>query len=340
MAMNLSILLYLLRCLGTPFAPAPHVASVTFSRELYGLALRNKVVLSYLSRCGVSKRSERYYEYHKSRHERLLDVMCHVCEVLDEHGFSYAVFKTLKPFEEDVADIDIIHLTGDREYWELVRTLENAGYTVMERGFYSTTLMDARHRYVTEVMVDVYREVSAGPFVYLDKRLFLNHVSERNTKGCKVKVLNPVAEMLATIAHSLIKEREVKFLDYFTTLHLLHMMNGDSMTVSADLIRRARLLYGARLFLSIVAYLHRLAYGFVPGKVSKLLELLGGAVDVGDIVVGGEPPYKLDFSVLARILTEKLGDPVFRLSLVRGLKWFASKRSMARLGRALIPLSH
>jgi len=43
---------------------------------------------------------------------------------------------------------------------------------VMKRSFYRTTLMDARYRYVTELMIVIYREVSVDPLIYLDKRLF------------------------------------------------------------------------------------------------------------------------------------------------------------------------
>ena len=331
------MLLSLLRCLDSPFVSNSYNGDAVFSRSLYTFALHNKVVLSYLSRCKPPSGARAFYTYHQLRYERLLGLMCRVCSTLEERDFRYAVFKTLKPFDEDVADIDIIHLSNDREeYWELVKALQDAGYIVKERGFYSTTLMDSRYRYVTDLMVDIYKDVSVGPLVYLDKRLFSNHVVERVVGGCRVKTLNPEAELLATIAHSLIKEREVKLLDYLTTLHLLHKMDNDSMASFVDLVRRASLVYGARLFLSIAAYLHRSAYGFIPNEVIELLKSLGGAMNVCSVVMIEEPPYRLGLPLLARIYMEKLKDPLFRVSLVKGLGWFSSRRSRARLARALI----
>jgi len=143
-----------LKTLGTPFTSSQFKLEAYFSYTLYKLALRNKVALSYLSHYSTLNFSaKRLYAYHRSRHERLLDILCNVCEVLDKHSFSYAVFKTLKPFDEDVTDIDVIYLSSDPSgYEELVKALESAGYVIMERSFYCTTFMDARYRYVTELI--------------------------------------------------------------------------------------------------------------------------------------------------------------------------------------------
>ena len=321
----------LLRVLSTPFENLRRDSEACFSRALYRFAFVNKVVLSYLSKCEEFV-TTKLYAYHRSRLEVLMGVLCRVCHVLDKYDITYAVFKTLRPFDEDVADIDIICLADDdAEYKGLVKALSNAGYVIMEENSYCTTLMDARYRYVTELMIDVYKEVSVGPLIYLNKKLFLNHVVTKNVRGCDVRILDSAAELLAIISHSLIKEMEIKLLDYLTALHLIYALSVDSIADFINLVRRARLVYGARLFLSVAACLHKLAYGFIPSKIEELLNILGGAIDVKDIVIYGEPPYKLGLLMLTRIYMEKLRDPVFKQSMARGLKWFFSTRSLTRL---------
>ena len=333
------ILLQLLKSLSSPFTLNLNARDIIFSHELYRLALRNKVVLSYLSRCiFLDSNARRFYTYYRWRYENLLEILCKACNVLEEHGFRYAVFKTLRPFDEDVADIDIISLSDDlSEYNELVRALSDFGYVVMEKSFYCTTFMDINYRYIVELMIDAYREVSAGPFIYLNKKLFLDHIVVKDIKeGCKVKILDPVAESLVTIAHSLIKEMKVRMLDYLTILYLSYKMNKDSMVDFIDLVKRAKLVYGTRLFLSIVLYLHKMAHGFVPDKIVKLLEMLGGNMDVHNIIMNNKSPYRLNYPLLTRIYIEKIRDPVFRHSIAKGLKWISSKKSIARLTRAII----
>lgn len=324
----------LLRVLGTPFASSQRGSETCFSRALYRFALANKVALSYLSKCGGGV-AVKLYAYHRSRLEVLMGVLCRVCRVLGEGGFDYVVFKTLRPFEEDVADIDVLYLSrGVDGYRGLVAALRGAGLRVMEEGFYCVTFMDPGYRFVAEVMVDVYREVSVGPLVYLDKRLLVDRVTSRVYRGCRVRVLDPVGELLVTVAHSVIKEREVKLLDYLTALHLLHAMGGRGLGEYVGLARESGLVYASRLFLSIVARLHGLAHGFVPGRLVELLDMLGGAVDVGE-VVRGVPPYKVGWKAIARVAGEKLRDPVFRSSLIWGSRWFLSRRSWARLARVV-----
>ena len=332
------MLLQLLRSLKSPFTSQVYTCNVEFSYNLYKLALRNKVALSYLSHCSSSNpEARKLYMYHYSRYRDLLKVLCNVCDILNKYGFKYAVFKTLRPFDEDIADIDIIFLTNDDiEYKELEQVLRSAGYVVMERGLYCTTFMDPRYRYETELMIDVYKEISVGPFIYLDKKLVLNHVITRHIEGHKVKVLDPIAELLVTIAHSLIKEMEIKLLDYLTALYLIYEIDKNSRSTFIDLVKRAKLTYGTRLFFSIVAYLHKLAYGFISDTIVKLLRILGGIISVHYIVMDFEPPYKLSSLFLTRIYIEKLRDETFVRSVIKSLRYLSSKKSVSRLANRIL----
>lgn len=327
-------ILRILRAVGAPFSDSKEV--VIFSYHDYRVALSNKVALMYLSHCKDNGlEAVKLYEYHSSRFKNLLNMLCHVCRAFNEHCFKYTVFKTIRPFEEDVADIDILLLSNDSsEYEEVVRVLKGLGYVSMEKGLYCTTFMDPRHRYATELMVDVYRKVSVGPLIYLDKRILHNHVILKDVNGCKVRALDSVAELLVTIAHSVIKEVEIKLLDYLTALYLLYSMDEEGMAVFIRLVNESGLIYGTRLFLSLVAYLHKLAHGFIPDKLRMLLNMLGGAININNVINHELPPYRLSSTAIARVFMEKLGDPIFRSSAPRGLRWFLSRRSILRLAHA------
>ena len=209
--------------------------------------------------------------------------------------------------------------------------MKDAGFRIVKASYYCTTLVDPRYRFVVEVMVDVYREVSVGPLVYLDKRLLEKRVVVDRSRGFVVRVLDGVGELLATVAHAVVKEREVKLLDYLASLYLVRGMGGDGVGEFVKLVRRSCLVYGSRLFFSIVALLHRLAHGFVPREIALILRGLGGWLDVRWLVEGLMPPYKLSRGDVVRVFVEKFSDPVFRRSVLRGLPWFSSTRSWRRL---------
>ena len=62
-----------------------------FSKDLYRLALENKIVLIYLSRVHRNGVSENLFHYHNRRLNVLMNVLTDVVEVLDEHGFRYVL---------------------------------------------------------------------------------------------------------------------------------------------------------------------------------------------------------------------------------------------------------
>lgn len=325
--------LELLRVLGSPFLRDRNFLNeyIDFSWELYRLALVNKVVLSYLSRALGNDVTERLHRYHRHRLEVLMGILNKVCRVLEEYGFDYVVFKTLKPFEEEVSDIDILYLPRDyRGYGELVSILLKSGYSLMERSLYCTTFEDKRFKFTTELMIDVYREVSVGPLIYLDKELLRSYVKSRNVNGCMVKVLEPMAELSVTIAHAVFKEGKITLSDYLTALHYLYGMDKELMRKFVELAIRARIKYAAVLFLTIVAHAHRLAHGFVPSKVIDVLNALGGAINIPFSMLYNGPPFTLDRKYVVKAVTEKLGDSVFRRSLLNAPLW-VSRNSLVRL---------
>ena len=205
----------------------------------------------------------------------------------------------------------------------------------MECGLYCTTFEDPRYRFVTEVMIDVYREVSAGPLIYLDKKLLQDHVILRDIGSTKVKVLDPVAETLVTIGHSVIKERKVILADYLSVLHYISSMTCEQMEQFVKLIRRARLVHASRWFFTLSTYIHKTVHGFIPKKLDKLINMLGGIIDPDIDVLKREPPFPCSKRVLIKVFTEKLSDPLFRASIANSVAWLFRGKSMHRITRLL-----
>lgn len=330
----------LLRVIGSPFVGANNAGFEPFSWELYRLAESNKIVLSYLSRVNKDMVTKDPYEQHSLRLGVLLNAMCDVCNIFNSLNIDYVIFKTLRPYSEEVADIDILCL-GDRdEYEKMINVVAGKGYRLMERSFYCTTFEDPRYRFGTEVMIDLYSRVSVGPLVYLDKGLLKSHVVMVDAGSCRVRTLDPVAELLMLMAHSIIKEGRYILAEYLSTLHFLAVMNDEQLMEFIDLVRKAKLTYASRIHLSITAYLHRVAHGFIPVKLKQMLKALGGPVIVSQEMLCSEPPYPFSLRVFARVFAEKLRDPVFRRSITKAPVWLRyniNNISLKRLSERFLP---
>ena len=334
-----SLWIKLLGSIGTVFVESDRGSKanmLNFSKDLYRLAFVNKIVLTYLSRVRRDGISEKLFHYHNRRLNALMRVLTNVVQVLDEHGFRYVVFKTLKPFREEVADIDILCLGDETECIEITHAIGSRGYRLMEHGLYCTTFEDPRYKFVTEVMIDIYREVSAGPLIYLDKRLLRDHVVVCDIDSARVKVLDPVAEALVTVGHSVVKERRIILVDYLTIMNYMSSMRDEQLEDFVGLARRARLVHASRWFLTLASRIHKVVHGFIPEELARLINELGGAVDPDISIFEQDPPFLCSKRVLVGVFAEKLGDPLFRASIVSLAPWLFRGRSLYRIAELLV----
>jgi hypothetical protein len=336
-------LLALLRAIGSPLASnRPQVnerSGNSYVPELYSIADVNKIPLTYLNTVNP-KEGENLpqYNYHHTRFSRLLEIVNEMSELFSEEDLNYVVFKTLRPYPEDVSDIDVLNLGSRRDYERMVEALRKRGYIFMEEGGYCTTFQDYKTRFKTEAMIDIYDEVSVGRLIYLDKRKLSNYVVEKDLpKGSKSNVFAPEAELLVSISHSAIKENRYILAEYYATLHYLTLMDQNSIERLIGLIKENKLVNAGRWHLTITSILHKLAYGFVPERLSNLLLRLGGPLSRAykQIFESDYPPYTCDPATLASIFKEKLQDNVFRRSLCDQMLSFPSrtftKRFLTRL---------
>jgi len=298
------------------------------------MASINKIPLAYLNTIAPKERQKLLkYDYHYARLCRLIEIAAEVSELFDEEGINYVIFKTLRPYPEDVADIDVLNMGSRNDYKKMVEVLEESGYLLMERGTYCTTFQDYKTRFKTELMIDVYDEISVGHLIYLDKRKLSGYIREKKLpEGQAVRVFRPEAELLAVIAHSAIKENRYILAEYYATLHYLALMDQYSIERHIDLIRENRLSNAFRWHLTITLTLHKLAFGFTPEKLSNLLSRLGGPWirAYRQVFKSMHPPYKCDPLTLVSIFREKMQDNIFRRSLCRQMLSFPTRNFAKR----------
>jgi len=330
---NNEVTIALLRLIGSPFLQM-HQKYASYSGLLYSTAERNKIPLMYLSTIALDKRQKiPEYVYHYTRLQRLLEIVAEISDLFERKDLNYVIFKTLRPYTEDVADIDVLNLGLLTDYRKMIEILEENGYVLMEAGVYCTTFADYKTRFKTKVMIDVYNEISVSHLIYLDKRRLSDYAIKRNLpEGNTSKIFAPEVELLATIAHSAIKENKYILAEYYTTLYYLAEMDRASISRFVDLTRDNKLVNAARWHLTITSLLHKMAYGTIPEKLEEVLSMLGGPWGRAYRVVNGDvPPYPCDLLTLMSIFKEKFQDDIFRKSLLDQLLMFTNKAFTRRL---------
>jgi hypothetical protein len=308
--------------------------------EIFSIARGNKIPLTYLNAISPEERRNiPEYNYHYVRLQRLLEITSEISELLGGRDINYVIFKTLRPYPEDVTDIDVLNLGSRRDYKRMIEALRRVGYIFMERGAYCTTFRDYKTRFKTELMIDVYDEISVVYLIYLDKRKLSHYISEKELPtGQAVRIFSPEAELLATIAHSAIKENHYILAEYFATLHYLALMDQPSIEELIDIVRENKLVNAFRWHLTITSMLHKFAFNSIPEKLSDLLFRLGGPWSKvhRQVFESMYPPYRCDPLTLTAVFREKMQDSVFKRSLCHQIFSFPTKAFHKRLLTRLV----
>lgn len=317
-----SSIVHLLRSIGSPFITDNNIAKVRYYTKDYSKARANKIPLTYLSKVSTDTRQGlAEYHYHSHRLSRLLEITANISRLFNEEGLKYVVFKTLRPFPEYVSDIDVLGIGAQSNYAKIKKILVRNNFLFMEKGAYCTTFKDFKTNFATEVMIDVYDEISVNRLIYLDKRTLNECIINRQLSADNLtKVFDAEAELLVTIAHSGIKENRYILAEYYATLCYLSEMNEASINSFVNLVRANKLVNVVRWHLSITAMLHQAAYGVMPKKLVNLLSNLGGFWNISwEIINCASPPYNIAPLTLALIMREKLGEKLFKRSFLSQL---------------------
>lgn len=308
----------LLKIIGSPFVKKRNSPRYNFFGEQYLLAFRNKIPITYLNSLptGERKKASQKTEYHNRRFQRMAKVTKDITGILEEEGIYYTTFKTLKPFREEVADVDILIFDSLKK---ATRALTKAGFGVLEKGSFATTLCDSEtHRqWKTEIMIDLHEKICVNNLEYINKEELKTHIISKDLWGFRCNLLSLEADLFVLIAHSALKEWVLDLADYYTTLHYLSRMNRKRVKEFVKMVKDNHLKRASRWFLTLVDLLHQASHHTKPPIIEGLLTDLGGPWNepYGVIKGNNHPPYPCSLLTLAVIFSEKLKDKAFRKSV-------------------------
>jgi len=325
----------LLSVVGSPFESPKDIWVVEDSSSLCRYAAKNRMALLCLH--SMDKRGmavpRDYLEKLGINYSQALDLVVRVSDTFEKSGVDYAFFKSLRPYPEATVDVDILVFGSD--YGKALEAMSGAGYLRLETGPLSATFRDP----VSGLGVDIHDEVGVSHLIYLDKdRLTGSVMGCEVSDGCFVRTLSPAADLLAVMAHSVLKEQMYVLSEYYTTLFYLYADNRGTVLGSLrSLAEKCSLGFAVEAHLGITASLHKEVHGFIPKYIERVSgELQDGSWEFSRVrrlgldfpfryhpltvvkALSGLPKEKKGKRSVA-IQTSKMFDPRFCLRMTRDL---------------------
>jgi hypothetical protein len=315
--------------IGSPFV---HVEKKTpwineETRRLYFCAVRNRMPLLYLDALRNRRElEEKFRNIHGEIYQRYLktyDVILEASNILKKASIKYAVFKTIRPYLSATVDVDILIFGGEKEYRQSLGAFLEAGYEKRGSGPNSTTFRALK----TNMGIDLYREVAVSHIIYLDKDKLYNHVISWKIfkNGEKINTLSPIADLIAIIAHSLIKEHLYTISEYYSTLNFIKEMHESEILNFIVLVKENAATNAVKTHLGITTCLHKKAHGEIPEKLKKIINKIGLDLFEGLRLkeANFKTPHRFHILTIAKALSEKMKEE-------------KAKRSMAKQFRSMM----
>ena len=300
----------LLRTIGSPFiSETKPPKDKREALELYRCATKNRMPLLYLTALKKWKKlgnlEKTYYDM-REKCGKTYDAISRVSNVLKKADITHTIFKTIRPYPETTVDIDVLILKSDTEYKKSVKALIEAGYKKLGSGPHSTTVRDPH----IDIGVDLYQQVAVSQVIYLDKDKIGSCIIEKTTPphGEPARTLSPPADLIAIIAHSVIKEHMYTLSEYYSTLHYLAEMNSEEVLSFTNMTRENAVTHAAKTHVSITATLHKATHGETPRKVKRILNDLGTDSNETRRLTENKfkTPHKFQILTVGKALLEKI----------------------------------
>lgn len=284
----------LIDLIGTPFnnsGPDYDKYSDNELLALYDIAFKNRVALLYLSlyrRKGWAEELEKKYQTLKQREDLTYQVIARIGDLLNaKYQNDYVIFKSIKPYPATPNDTDIIFLGDKAKYKEANAYLLENGYIFHEWAPQQLTYYDPRG--VGKVgrgkkggiyYIDFYQEVSTDYFAYLNKQQLRPHIRKSTVKGTQVNLLRPEPELAIIMFHNVFPERTFQLEHFYVPLY--YLANKEfSIKDFLDFAYANRLDTAIRANFSILSYLHKEAFGFIPEPIKEINDCIG--IDASEV---------------------------------------------------------
>lgn len=295
----------ILRVIGSPFTNSNSKLDTKDISRLYLYAAKNRMPLLYLEalrRHSSLDSLQEEYSTLSNRYVRIAEAISRVTRVLERAGVDYALFKSIRPYHEVTVDIDVLIFGTD--YKDVMRIMDYPGCIFRNAGFISATFRDVK----AAINLDIYDEVGASRMIYLDKDKLRRFVIRRELpNGEVVRALDPMADLLAVIAHSIVKEHMYVLSEYYTTLYYLADSDGEALSSFLSLVDECRMRLAVKTHLGATALLHYWIHAFTPICLRKVLDELGlNPLELSRVKkMGFDMPYKYHPLTVTRALIEK-----------------------------------
>jgi hypothetical protein len=241
-------------------------------KRLYDYSVKNRMPSPFLHRIsGVSKTStlQTLLIHEQNAYWKMLEAVGRVSGFLSDANIRHATFKTIRPYRSTTVDIDTVIFGDHGDYRRAFETMKSCNYPLLAVGPMSSTFWDS----TANMGIDLYDEIAVSLVCYINKDIldkFVRSITLPN--GKKAMLLAPEADLLAIVAHSIIKEQMYTLSEYYSFINYLERMNTKTFI---DLIRKTNLTGAVKTHASITTMLFRAVHGNTPKKLEDILGALG-----------------------------------------------------------------
>ena len=303
----------IIQVIGSPFIDSNNELDRLKIDELYEFSKKNRMPLLYLksiSELDVQDKYKKEYIYLIDRWSEIEGSIKKVLEILDREKIMYTTFKSIKPYREITVDIDLLILDC---YERAVKVLKKSGYVLLERGPLSSTFRDQE----VKIDYDIYDEVGVSQIIYYDKDKVREQIIDKPLlTGGYIKSLSPVTDLLAIIAHSVIKEQMYIIAEYYSTLFYLERIGVKGIESFLKMSEQLGLNTAVKAHLGITYVIHKLVHDVEPLPLRGIISKLGyNGLEIQRVKESQlKMPHKFHPITLINALSEKLRDPKSRRS--------------------------
>jgi len=259
----------ILRIVGSPFSARNLELSDKDFTLLYHYAIKNRMPLHFLEALSKFNRLNSLgeeYDRLRDRYAQIVQAISRISQALEEACVDYAFFKSIRPYREVTVDLDIL-IFGPR-YQRVIKNTYHAGYIFLAGGPLSVTFRDVK----AGINIDLYNEIGASRIIYLDKYMLRKFIVDKKlSNGKTVRTLDPCTDLVAVIAHSVLKEQMYVLSEYYTTLYSLANIKSTALSSLISLVEECRIRRAFQTHLGLSALLHQQVYGFTPECIMRLL---------------------------------------------------------------------
>lgn len=275
----------LIRVVGSPFVDKKPEICEARLLSIYDQAFKDRVGLLYLS---IHRKPEWHddleqkFQNLNERRNKTLEVVSTLGATLNDYGVEkYAIFKSLKPYPATPNDTDIINFGKQKQFKAVLDHLYANGYEFHEWAPMQTTLIHphgigktGKGKKGGTYYIDMYSDISTDYFLYIDKRSLIPYVETRPILGSEIQNLRKEVELAIILFHNIFPERTFQLEHFYMPLY--HLKEDDfDLDVMIKFAEDQKLSRALASNLTLVEYIHKTVFGFVPERIVYLLDRWG-----------------------------------------------------------------